>query len=47
MIAPIVDIEVVKLACVLAFGIPVVMIGGAGCLYWTAWLMGKLWRIRR
>ena len=47
MIPPIVDIEVVKLACVLAFGVPVVMICGVCLLRGAAWLMGRLWRIRR
>ena len=46
MIAPIVDIEIIKLACVLAFLVPVVMISGAGFLWGVTELVCRLLRIR-
>ena len=47
MIAPITSPEIIKLACVLAFVAPCVMIGGAGLLYGAGWVIGRLWRIGR
>jgi len=46
MIAPLMDPEIAKLACVLAFLVPAVMAGGVGFLWTGCFLIRKMFERR-
>ena len=46
MIAPITSLEIVKLACVLAFLVPTAIIGGSCFLAGACFLIGKMFERR-